>query len=450
LDPVVGVRYAGGLVTSTEHFLVTTKHLSPQPWMQLRQVATRSVDAVVKAYNPADGTPKNDLVQTVQTAWTNTTPISQWVYGLMTRAGSQVTLQCRSRGYLSTRHAVHVGSGVPTLTMAEVSRFGIGSDLGNGGILNVGGAYAISELRQNSVTMPLQPHLTGWLLVAAGQTVTAAVEVRFVSEFWEGSMIDGGDGNTESKIAAGELRLDLFAVPVIAPPPGRVVPTVVGSSTNSKVGLGLTVTKPVGVAAGDVLVAIAANQFGIGESITAPAGFTLLHSVNDGLGGTAGAHLRIFTKVATGSEPASYAFGNDLLAEEIVHIVALRNCTSLIGDANSSGWAVASTRRKWSSTGSLHITPSLSRPGQLLICASFYGRTDNPLDQLIGPEPGTQASPAGMTTLVDRNGTSASMNVAYLANPPNPTGERVFTPSPRAFFSNHAISVSLLIPGVPA
>ena len=135
------------MTTFSDHFDSDDVYIAPQPWMQLRSVASVEAASVSRNYDPSDGVNKNDLIQTLEASWTNTSPVPQQVYGLVTKSGSQVTLQCRSRGYLAMGHAVHVGTGVPSLDLIEVSRFGVGSDLGNGGLLNIGGAYAISELR---------------------------------------------------------------------------------------------------------------------------------------------------------------------------------------------------------------------------------------------------------------------------------------------------------------
>ena len=89
----------------------------------------------------------------------------------------------------------------------------------------------------------------------------------------------------------------------------------------------------------------------------------------------------------------------------------------------------------------------MDRSGQLLLCASFFGRTDYPLDLILGPADCDQTSPAGMTELVEENGVSVSMNIASLASPPMPTRERTFTATPRPFFIPHAVSLSLVIPG---
>jgi hypothetical protein len=37
--------------------------------------------------------------------------------------------------------------------------------------------------------------------------------------------------------------------------------------------------------------------------------------------------------------------------------------------------------------------------------------------------------------------------VAWLKSPPNPTQARMFASVPRAYFSDHSINVSILVPG---
>lgn len=156
---------------------------------------------------------KNDLLQTLVVRWTNITPIDQWVYGLITRGGSRVTLQCRSRGYLVVSSGYNEGLTPGPLEIASV--FGCGADVGLGGVLSIGTSFAIMEERMNACTIPLAPERCGWHRLPPGKTFTGAVQVRFVSEYWENGQIDGGDGETESSYDAGELRLDLIALPAL-------------------------------------------------------------------------------------------------------------------------------------------------------------------------------------------------------------------------------------------
>lgn len=431
---------------NADHFQMVAGRLSPQPWMQWRQVARAETPSVGKAFGVTGGGAKNELLQTVTAKWTNRSPIPQRVYGLVSQGGCSVVLQARSRAYLRHDHGLAVG-GAPVM-VADLSRFGGGADLGQGGIVGVGTGYAIHQLDAHSSTMPLRPDLPGWTLVNPGQTITGRVDVRFVSEFWESTPIDGGDSSSESRVISGALALDLFAVPVIGTPPGRIIPTVVGTSTGLAITKPVTVPRPAGTQPGDTLVAIAANQFGLASDITPPDGsWRLLRVVGDGMAGWEGTHLKVFARQATASDPATFTFGNGLLAEEIVHLMVVRGAAPLGGDADAPGWAVAVNEFRWAKTGRQHVAPSITRPGQLLICGSFFARTDNPLDDKIGPTPVDQAVPEGMVESVEKHGLSASLSVATLTSPPTPTGDREFVCTPRAFFSGRAIAVSILVPG---
>lgn len=157
---------------------------------------------------------KNDLLHRVQVSWTNDTPLDQWVYGLITRGGARVTLQARSRGglYLTSGYREHVSD---PGELVPASMFGVGADLGRGGTLALGTTLCVMEERMSSTTFPLAPERAGWYRLAPGATLTAAAELRFISEFWENTTIDGGDVGTESSFETGGTRLDLFAVPVL-------------------------------------------------------------------------------------------------------------------------------------------------------------------------------------------------------------------------------------------
>lgn len=334
----------------TDHFQSVDEQIGPQPWMQLRCVASEQTESVSKSYDVSDGWGKNDLALAVQAAWTNTTPMTQYVYGLVTKSGSQVTLQCRSRGYLSTGHAISIGVGAPTLTMLEVSRFGIGSDVGKGGILAIGGAYGISELRQNSTTALLMPHLTGWFPVEPGETVTGRVEVRFISEFWENTMIDGGDGDTEAKFVTGDYRLDLFAVPMVEYPLPRVIPTIVGASSDSSTNLifwdtHLNPDVPEGVIEGDTLIAVVAAKGGAASDISAvDIGWQVMHEQDAGL---LDSHMKIFVRTADASEPSNYAFNYGMLADGAASIIAVRGAVPYDSADGNLHWRASSTVSKY-------------------------------------------------------------------------------------------------------
>lgn len=248
-----------------DHFQIIDGAVVPQPWMQYRRVAGASIPSVAGSYpvttqastttalnintlpsvggnflstllssintlglgnilggifgqagNLTGGVSApnhNDLLQSVVASWTNDTPIDQLVYGLITRSGARVTLQARSRGYLVLASGYAEGDHPGDLTVC--SKLGTGANMGAAGLLATGSGYCISEVRQNSCTIPLATERAGMHRLAPGATITAAAQVRFVSEFWENGSINGGDTNTESSYETGDLQIDLYAIPVI-------------------------------------------------------------------------------------------------------------------------------------------------------------------------------------------------------------------------------------------
>lgn len=438
-------------MTTPEHFSVLDGHVSPQPWMQLRHVVGDGVPGVSKSYDPADGAAKNEMVQNVQVDWTNNTPVKQWVYGLVTRDGCQVTLQTRSRAYLETSHGVLIAptADADDFDMQSVSKFGVGADVGKGGLLALGSSFSIAELRQNTGTIPLMPHLVGWFVVEPGEKFNARVEVAFKSDFWENTPIDGGDNSTEAKFIAGELQIDLFAVPTVAEPPARGIPTIVGGAGNIThdvkqniiiSGDRTTIDVPADLAAGDVLLAVVCNQFGAATDIVPfESGWYLLHDRNNDLFGLEDVHMKVMLRPVPnpGVEPATYSFGNGLLAEEIAVLIPIRGAAPF--DPDNMNWFVASNLQRWKLVEE-QIAPSVSRSCQLLLAASYFNNEP-------WQSPISQTPPAGMTELVDIAGGFSTFALAALTTPPNPTLDRQFTPSAIPIFTGHSITASILIPG---
>ncbi|MCV7424329.1 hypothetical protein H7K45_27660 [Mycobacterium yunnanensis] len=440
-------------MTFQEHFRVVGDAVGPQPWMQLRGVKTASTPSVAKSYDASDGRAKNDLVQTVVADWENDSPVPQWVYGMVTRGGAQVALQTRSRAYLRTSHGVKVGAG--TIQMVDVSRFGTGADIGKGGLLAISSAYAVAELRQNSQTMPLMPQQTGMFLVPPGETITARVEVRFVSEFWESGNIDGGDTGTEAKFTSGDTRLDLFALPSVTTPPPRVIPSIVGgpgnvsqdvswnNGLNGPSGATTTLATPAGLEAGDVLLAITANQWGLCEDINPyEGGWALAHQRNEGLFGLGDVHMRIWARTVTDplTEPAQYQFTNNAFPAEAIGVLLALRGTDPYDGGNGSNWFIGSNLSRFQLVEE-QVAPSVERQGQFLLAVSYFNHS--PTQASIN-----QAPPVGMTELVDIPGLASTMAIAFLANPPFPSFDRRFTPSEIPIFFGHSIAASIVVPGL--
>lgn len=244
-----------------DHFSVRDGALVPRPWMQWRQVASVAaattsgsyattmtsgglntdivgtleslfgslLGTLLTVFGPigtlfaqlfpqattiGTGGNKNDLLHDIQIGYTNDTPIDQMIYGKITQGGQRVTLQARSRGglYLASGYAEGDDAG----PLMESSMVGCGADIGRGGTLALGTTFCVMEQRFNAGTIPLAPERAGWYRLAPGATFTARAQLRFISEFWENTTIDGGDAGTESSYETGGLRLDLYAIPALS------------------------------------------------------------------------------------------------------------------------------------------------------------------------------------------------------------------------------------------
>lgn len=443
MGAVVGVRDPGGDWMSTahpDHFtVVDDTAIGPQPWMQLRPVATSTAPSVSKSYDPSGGGNKDEPVHAVQTSWTNTTPINQWVYGMVTRDGASVTLQARSRGYLVMRHGYEINADGLNIAMTEVSRHGTGIDIGKAGVLAAGTGFGVARFHMHSGTAPFMPHRTGMWLLEPGDTFHARVDLRFKTEYWETTVIDGGDEGSESGFISGDTQIDLYALPAFVEATPRPVPSLVGAvrydtalSGDTEVGV------PAHVAEGDVLVAVVANTIGLASEMgPVESGWTQLLSVNDGILGIGDVHMKIYMRPASDDEPATYSFTNGLFAQEIAVIVAVRDAAVNVDE----GWHAASALRKqfWERDAG-HIAPSIDRAGQLLLAVSFVAKL--PLQGAIAHTP-----PAGMTEIADLRRAACSMGIAYLAGPPTPTGARAFTLSRNPRWDGRSITAAVLIPG---
>lgn len=425
-------------MSGNDHFSIIGGQIAPQPWMQMRHLKSAETPSVSKSYDTSGGGDKNDLVHTLVASWTNNTPMAQYVYGLVTREGAQVTLQARSRGYLLSLHGRDV-TATPALPsswdMAEVSKFGIGGDIGKSGVLALGTGFGVSEIRQNSASVPLMPHWSGWSIVQPGETFHGRVEVWFRTDFWENTTIDGGDQNTESGFISGGTRLDLYATPTVGTPPAFTVPTVVGAEHSINNTFHTDVDVPAGTTLGDMLIAVVSNQFGLmSDLVPEQTGWTQVHGRD---GGWEDAHMKVWVRPATASEPTSYTFGNGLLAESIAHLITVRGANH----NTEEGWQFASSVRKyWWERYDGHICPSIDRSGQLLLCVSYIPH--NPLQDDL-----TQTVPVGMTELSNVDGDASCSAVAALSSPPRPTGERTFVASEEPSWAGRSITLSILIPG---
>lgn len=182
--------------------------ISPQHYMQWRHVATAFIAGTV-LNPPRGGAALNIAISDITATWTNTTPISQVAYALVTRGGSQAVVQGKSRVAINMSHGVSVGAAPPAPALTLVSRFGTGIDTGFAAIVNQD--FSIAEKRIGKRTALLGANTT----VPAGQQFKARNELRLVSDAWDTLTIDGGTAEFESQFLIGDTQVDVFAYPVI-------------------------------------------------------------------------------------------------------------------------------------------------------------------------------------------------------------------------------------------
>lgn len=181
--------------------------LTPRAYMAWRHVATASLASSL--FTPTfGGAAINTLIGDVTATWTNTTPIPQIAYAILTRAGSGVVTQARSRLFINTSTGVSSGPVAPAPTLTLTGRMGVGIDLGiTGGTPQV--YFGISEHRQAQ-----RATLVGTnTVIPPTQQFKARFELRMVSDNWETTAVVGGVTEFEASVRTGESRIDIFAYP---------------------------------------------------------------------------------------------------------------------------------------------------------------------------------------------------------------------------------------------
>ncbi|MEO5726590.1 MAG: cell wall anchor protein [Byssovorax sp.] len=141
-------------------------------------------------------------------------------------------------------------------------------------------------------------------------STTARILVSLSLLGWAGcAAVDPGDtgleGDGESTVGVADQALSTVTY--------RSSSTASAKSVTS-----LTITRPAGVVAGDVLLARIAHRNNVTATITPPAGWTVIRSDQS----ASAIKTWVLWKVATGAEPASYAFDFSIAAYVAGSIVA--------------------------------------------------------------------------------------------------------------------------------
>lgn len=202
---------------NTDQFdMVGGTHIQPKSHMQFRHVATNLLASEDRSFTPVivGGPAPNQDMGELQVAWTNSSPIAQRVYCMMSRGGTRVVTQARGIAYLETYMGVTQGAAPadPVVTPGTlIGRFGNGSDPGNGTDSPAGQSiYLITETRKAGRTYPVGDVLT----IPAGHTAKFRIRLRWQALQWEIAGVDGSDvDQTESSVTTGETRLDIYAYP---------------------------------------------------------------------------------------------------------------------------------------------------------------------------------------------------------------------------------------------
>jgi hypothetical protein len=183
---------------------------TPQEWLQLRHVSTAFAAGVDNADVPLSGSLPNILIHTLQASWLNNTPIPQQCYGLITRGGSEYSLQAPLAWTMNQSHGTVVGVAPADPALTLVSKFGGWIDAG---IFIPSGlpVYMVMEDRIG----PRTALIGGTVTVNPGETYKAKAEVRMVATVWSNTGPDGGTSENERRFMSGDTRIDLFSYPIL-------------------------------------------------------------------------------------------------------------------------------------------------------------------------------------------------------------------------------------------
>lgn len=197
---------------------------------------------------------------------------------------------------------------------------------------------------------------------------------------------------------------------------------------------GLTINKPTGTIAGDVMVAsIAATPDTVG--ITPPSGWTIVQ--NTVQTEDAGSHLITYYKIATGSEPANYSW-----SFSVSHTGAVGGIATFSGVDTTSPIVSSASRAENGNTAVDHTAPSITAgTDDMLVTVHEYQSS------------GTWTPPGGMAEAVDKysaattgaNGVSLEMNYLLLSSA-GATGTKVATASNNG---DEGASHSLALKAIP-
>ena len=181
----------------------------------------------------------------------------------------------------------------------------------------------------------------------------------------------------------------------VTPP---AAPSVRSSATGTvAAGTDVVISQPAGLAAGDLMLAAIADRGAATDTITPPSGWTV---VVDQARGSVG-RMIVYSKVATGSEPASYTFTCSSTNTQAGAIVALRNATAV--DASAGATATVAT--------GLHTCPTVTAAGGNELAVRIVATA-------VGALPLSWTWPGGVTEVLDFNSTGTGAGGIAIATEP--------------------------------
>lgn len=177
----------------------------PLPHLTWRKVATSGMATIRRTF-ALTGNQAQDLA-TLRCSWTNTAPIPQRVYALLTRGSTTVTTCPRNHVYIETFYGSASGA-APADPSAEtwVGRTGNGAYRG---VYNGVTLQANWQTRLGQRTFGLGASS----VIAPGATIKYAVRLRYDGWQWETTAVFGGSAEMEMSIDTGATQIDIFALP---------------------------------------------------------------------------------------------------------------------------------------------------------------------------------------------------------------------------------------------
>ncbi len=195
----------------------------------------------------------------------------------------------------------------------------------------------------------------------------------------------------QARMVENQNRKDLGIITLTGAP----VFMSISTTTQTVASNSITLTKPVGIVAGDLMVAfMARGSISAAITFTPPAGWTEIHQT--ATGGALGSNAGSFWKIATGSEPADYTFTDNPTTSTSAHIgwimrfIATHSTTPIDAATENSGNAADPT--------ALSVTTSVANCTLIACCGQ-----QNALAATYTP-------PASYIERADQNSTSLTVS----------------------------------------